>query len=85
MFRNMLHELSQITLSPTDPLLTFLQESTRMTELLIESLEMRIVFRNGLDNPEPADPARMAAINEELKAIGDRVFQIAKDAKAKRR
>jgi rhomboid protease GluP len=85
MFRNVLHELSQITLSPTDPLLTFLQESTRMTELLIESLEMRIVFRNGLDNPEPADPARMAAINEELKAIGDRVFQIAKDAKAKRR
>lgn len=87
MFRKVFQDLSQASASlpPSDPRLPLLKETKRMTELLLESLEMQSVYKQGSDKPEPADSERMAAIGAELKEVGARVQRLAQDAKAKQR
>lgn len=83
MFRNVLQELSKATLYPSDPRLPLLNDAKRLTELMLESLEMQSVYKNGSDKPEPADPVRMVAITEELNTVSAHFAQLAKDTKAK--
>lgn len=85
MFRKIQQDLTQAALPPTDARLPVLKESKRMTELLIEALEMPSVYKSGSDKPEPADPVRMAAIQAEMNAIGARFQRIAQEAKAKQK
>lgn len=87
MFRKVLQNLSQASASlpPSDSRQPLLKDTKRMTELLLELLEMQSVYKQGSDKPEPADPERMAVIVAELKEIGTRVQRLAQDAKAKQK
>ncbi|MDR7307041.1 rhomboid family intramembrane serine protease [Rhodoferax saidenbachensis] len=69
--RQVLAELSKVTLADTDPRKPLLTDAKRMTELLLESLAMESVFPEGSDKPQPADPQRAADISKELTAISE--------------
>lgn len=71
MMRSVLTELSLAKLSTSDPRYPVLVDATRMSELLLESLEMESVFPRGPDKPEPADPVRSEVIAKELRAVSD--------------
>jgi rhomboid protease GluP len=83
MFHKVLQGFRQVYLAPSDPRLPIYKETMRMTELILESLEMQSVYQEGSDKPEPIDPARMAAIQEELKQIDGRLTKLLQDANNK--
>lgn len=82
-FRRLLADLDRIYLAPSDPRGPMIKETRLMTALILESLEMDSVYREGSDKPEPADPLRMAAIEKELRRAGNRFVRLAEEAKAR--
>lgn len=84
MLRQVTKDFSLAYLAPSDPRIPLLKETRRMSELLLETLEMESVYPEGKDKPEPADPARMAAIEAETKEVGQRLEKILKEAQAKK-
>lgn len=79
-FAPMLHQVMQdfslAYLAPSDPRNPLFNDSKRLSELLLESLEMESNYKEGSDKPEPADPARMAAIEAEAKEVGQRLEKL---------
>ncbi len=73
MFRAITDDLSQVVLRPGDPRGPLIQDMRRMSELLTESLAMASVLDQASGTLEPANSARMAAIESELVALGERV------------
>lgn len=84
MMRQAVQDFAAADLLPSDPRAPLLKESKRMTELLLESLEMQSVYPAGSDKPEPVDPVRMAAIENEIKEVGGRLEKIVRDTQAKK-
>lgn len=83
MLRQVTADFASAELPPSDRRNPVLKETRRMSELLLESLEMQSIYREGSDTPEPADPARMAAIQVEIGEIGQRLEKILTEAQAK--
>lgn len=84
-FKRVLHDFSLAALAPSDPRQAILRETKRITELMVESLDMPSVFVEGSDKPEPADPERMKAIEEQLKESGERLQKVTKDTLAQQK
>ena len=72
MYKKILQDLSLVSLPPSDPRLSLLEDVRRMSMLLAESFSMESVYKEGGNKPEPADPVRMAAIGLELTEISNR-------------
>lgn len=81
-FRVALRDLiqAQADLPSSDQRLPLLTETKRLTELLVESLGMDSVFEPGSEKPKPADPARMTAIETEMKEVGEKLQRLVKEA-----
>ncbi|MGC3965306.1 MAG: rhomboid family intramembrane serine protease [Rhodocyclaceae bacterium] len=79
MMRQVTRDLSLAYLAPSDPRNPLLKESKRMSELLLEMFEMQSIYKEGSDKPEPIDPARMSAIEMEVKEVGQRLERITKE------
>lgn len=83
MLRQVMKDFSLAYLAPSDPRNPLLKDSKRMSELLLEALEMESNYKEGSDKPEPADPARMAAIEAEAKVVGQRLEKLLNEVQAK--
>lgn len=81
-FRAVQKDLSAAYLRPGDPREAFVRDIQRMSELLLESLAMESVYRDGSDKPEPTDPQRAAAIEQEVREIDTRLQKMLAAAKA---
>jgi len=83
LFKKAQQDFDLVELSPSDGRYTFFVEIKRMNELLLESLEMESVYKEGSDKPESVNPQRMEEINEELKVVIARIQKI-KNKQAKK-
>ncbi|WP_313952615.1 rhomboid family intramembrane serine protease [Accumulibacter sp.] len=83
-FRSITEDFSQAVLRPGDPRAPLIQDMRRMSELLTESLAMASVFDKNSGKLEPADPARMAEIESELVAVGERVTKATQGVEPKK-
>lgn len=68
-------ELAKAWLVPKDPRQPLLSDTLRMTELLIEALEMPSLPGRGGQRWLPADPRRAAQIDTEMRQLGARIRQ----------
>lgn len=68
-------DLSRAWLVPKDPRQPLLTDTMRMTELLIEALEMPSLPGRGGQRWLPADPRRAAQIDTEMRQLGARIRQ----------
>lgn len=84
MLRPVVKDFAQASLPPGDKRDPLLIESRRLAALILESLEMESVYPDGGDKPAPADPVRSAAIEAEIKDIGQRLEIILNKLKEKR-
>jgi rhomboid protease GluP len=71
--RQALQEFEQVTLADSDPRQALAKDMRRTTALMLELLEMPDIVPPEGGKPQPADPARAAAIEAELKEITERV------------
>lgn len=71
--RQALQEFEQVTLADSDPRQALAKDMRRTTALMLELLEMPDIVLPEGGKPQPADPARAAAIEAELKEITERV------------
>lgn len=83
--RQVVRDFSQVYLLPGDPREPMVRDIKRMAELIEESLAMQSVFKEGVEKPEPANPARMAAIEKELVEINKRMTKLGEETKAKQK
>ncbi len=83
MFEKVLQDLKQAYLPPNDPRRPLIETSTRITELLHESLAMQSIYPEDGGKPQPADPARMAEIEKELGEVTQRFASQLEEAKKK--
>jgi len=74
-FRQLMSLLAEAYVPPADPREPLLQDTRRVAELMLESLAMESVYREGSDIPEPADPERAAVLNKELAELSKRIQQ----------
>jgi rhomboid protease GluP len=79
-FREVQRELSAARFDEADPRAPLAKEMRRMVDLFLESLAMASNVVDG--KPEPADPARAAAIQSELMAINGRLPKLVEQVKA---
>ena len=82
-FREIAADLSQVTLHPDDPRLPWVRDARRMSELFAEQLAMASVYNDATMKFEPADAARSATIDAELKQIIERLTRYKKEAEAR--
>ena len=68
-FRKVVEDLSQVTLRPGDLREPLLKDTTRIAELIAESLAMESVLNEDSAKLEPADPVRMREIEAELAQV----------------
>jgi hypothetical protein len=71
-------ELSQLHLTPGDARTAPLQELKTLVDAMAEMWSMPSVWSPGAKNPEPADPARMAALQDHVKQSKARLAALAK-------
>jgi hypothetical protein len=76
MFKKAQQDFNLAELSPDNSRHALLLNIKRMNDLLVESLEMESVYRDGSDKPEPVDLQRAEAINKEIEAIIARIQKI---------
>lgn len=81
-FRQLLRDFDQVQLPPDDPRQPLLRETRRMSELLLELLEMPSRPAPGSGRPQPADPARYQAVARELQTVSRRIEQLKPQLKA---
>lgn len=81
LFRKAKEDFSRVILPASDPRIPLLNNMKQMNNLVLESMEMASIYKEGSDKPEPADPRRMDAINAEIKIIGENIQQINQAAK----
>lgn len=67
--RDVIATLNKSKLQESDPRNLMLLDSKRYCALLLESLEMESIVREGSTKPEPVNPQRMAEIEQEVKTI----------------
>jgi rhomboid protease GluP len=72
MFKQVSDDLSHVVLLPGDKRAPFLKDIQRLADLLHEVLAMPTIVDHG-GKSQPADPARVAAINKEAAEIGQRI------------
>lgn len=72
-FRMVVDDLAQVTLHPGDQRKELLADIKKISELMAESLAMKSVVQSGSAKPQPADPVRIAQIENELKALAGRM------------
>src|SRR5574343_372741 len=77
--RQALSEFEQVVLSDNDARQPLVKDMRRTTALMLELLEMPEITPPEGGKPQPADPARAAAIEAELKAIGERIAKLSAD------
>lgn len=73
--RHALADMSQSYLRPNDPRVPMIADMNRLAELIAEGLEMPSGSIDEAGKPLPADPQRMAAIQAEMKVVGERLKQ----------
>ena len=74
-FRRVAALFEQARVEADHPRHALYQDLRRMSALLAESLAMESVHREGLDEPQPADPVRMEQIHQELRVLAERLKQ----------
>ena len=79
--RQALSEFEQVVLSDNDARQPLVKDMRRTTALMLELLEMPEITPPEGGKPQPADPARAAAIEAELKTIGERIAKLSADLK----
>lgn len=79
--RRALREFEQVVLPDNDPRQPLVKDMRRTTVLMLELLEMPDITPPDGGKPQPADPARAAAIEAELKAISERIAKLNGDLK----
>ncbi|MCG2576074.1 rhomboid family intramembrane serine protease [Dechloromonas sp. XY25] len=75
-FRQTMVQFDQVVLFADDPRQPLLKDMRRTSELMLELLEMPEIAQPGSDKLQPADPARVAAIEAELQEISARVVKL---------
>jgi rhomboid protease GluP len=75
-FRKAIAQFDQVVLFDNDPRRPLLKDMRRTSELMLELLEMPEIAQPGSDKLQPADPARVASIEAELKEIAERVAKL---------
>lgn len=75
-FRKAIAQFDQVVLFDNDPRLPLLKDMRRTTELMLELLEMPEIAQPDSDKLQPADPARVATIETELKEIAGRITKL---------
>jgi rhomboid protease GluP len=73
LFRKAQQDFSKATLPSNDPRSPILSDMRRMNDLLLEAMEMPSIYRDGSNEPEPADPVRSQEINTEIETIALRI------------
>jgi len=81
--RRALSEFEQVVLPDNDARQPLVKDMRRTTALMLELLEMPDITPPDGGKPQPADPARAAAIEAELKTISERVAKLSDDLKKK--
>lgn len=81
--RRVLSEFEQVVLPDNDARQPLVKDMRRTTALMLELLEMPDINPPDGGKPQPADPARAAAIEAELKTISERVAKLSDDLKKK--
>lgn len=84
-FRQLLRDLNEIPVAASDVRFPLARETRRMTELILESLEMQSIYREGSAKPEPADPKRMAMIEKELREAMPRFQKLTAEARVRQK
>lgn len=79
--RKALSEFEQVVLPDNDARQPLVKDMRRTTALMLELLEMPEITPPEGGKPQPADPARAAAIEAELKTIGERIAKLSADLK----
>ena len=79
--RKALSEFEQVVLPYNDARQPLVKDMRRTTALMLELLEMPEITPPEGGKPQPADPARAAAIEAELKTIGERIAKLSADLK----
>lgn len=69
-------EFEQVALADSDPRQPLVQDMRRTTALMLELLDMPDIMPPEGGKPQPADPARAATIEAELKEITERVGKL---------
>lgn len=75
-FRDVLAEFNKVSFDTKDPRFPLFRDMKRMTELVVESLAMESIHREGSEKPEPADPVRMIQIEVEVGEVALRIQQV---------
>ena len=83
-FREIVADLSQVTLRQEDPRLPFVKDIRRMSELLADSLGMESVYNEATEEYEPIDPVKSERITKELNKVSERVAGYFKKGAPKR-
>lgn len=77
--RQIVHEYSLIQMMPSDPWNELLRETKHISELTLEAFEMPSVYKKGSDKPIPANPARVTAIEAEVRVSLQKLQKFLKD------
>ena len=78
-FRRVADDFAQLSFRTGDPRQPFIKDLQRIAELITESLAMASVVDAASGKIAPADPARMAEIESELRLVGERVTRFRAD------
>lgn len=73
-FREVVALFERAQVPPSHPRYGVYLDLKRMSELLVESLAMESVYLDGVSEPQPADPERMAQIDREVSEVAQRLL-----------
>jgi rhomboid protease GluP len=76
MMRDVVADLGKVQLPSSDPRNAVLVGSQKLAVLLLESLAMESVVREGSSKPVPANPVRMAEIEKETQTTSDHLVAL---------